>query len=541
MATLQVMPNDNALKSVRLLIVEDEYILALNLQESLESLGYTIVDIADSAEAAIAIVIEQRPNLVLMDIRLRGEMDGIQAAEQIWKQFQIPIIFVTGHSDKSTVERATLTFPFGYILKPVREKELYVAIQTALNCFEREQFFSTVLQGMADGVIVTDTRLHIKFFNRVAECLTGWKLSETREQLVTNVIQFVDELDGHSIENPMLSALQQNATVYLNDHTLLITKSGTTLPVADSATPLQNQDGEITGVVLVFRDDTQRRLLEERNLAMERTQQVEIQLQELQRLNDLKDDFLATTSHELRTPLSNIKLAIRMLEVILNQKGIFNLEGAAKAESITRYLTVLRDQCDQELSMVNDLLDMRSIEAGAYPLDPAPIQLQDWLPYITVGFQDRVKLQQQKLQVSVPSGLPPFISDLSSLTRIMSELLNNACKYTPANEKIEVVVQLISLEQHAPTETQSGISPASAERVQIIVRNSGVEIAPEQLAKIFEPFYRIPSNDPWKHGGTGLGLALVKKIVTYIQGEIKVSSNQGWVIFTLQLPLALAS
>lgn len=130
---ISICSQTNKIQAVRVLIVEDEYILAINLQESLESLGYTVVDIADSAELAIDKATELQPNLILMDIRLRGEEDGIHAAEKIWQNLQIPIIYVTGHSDKSTVERATLTSPFGYILKPVREKELYVAIQTALN------------------------------------------------------------------------------------------------------------------------------------------------------------------------------------------------------------------------------------------------------------------------------------------------------------------------------------------------------------------------------------------------------------------------
>lgn len=126
---------------LQILVVEDEYILACNLQESLELLGYTVVNIVDSGEAAIEEASKLRPDLVLMDIRLRGKIDGIQAAEKIWNNLQIPVIYVTGHSDKSTVERAALTLPFGYILKPVREQELYVAIQTAMN---RYNFLDTV-------------------------------------------------------------------------------------------------------------------------------------------------------------------------------------------------------------------------------------------------------------------------------------------------------------------------------------------------------------------------------------------------------------
>lgn len=123
----------------RILIVEDEFILAMNLKENLEWLGYTVVDIVDYGETAIEKATELRPDLVLMDIKLAGKIDGIQAAKEIWNCLKIPSIYVTAYSDKSTVERATVTFTFGYILKPVSKEDLYVAIQTALNILKHKQ------------------------------------------------------------------------------------------------------------------------------------------------------------------------------------------------------------------------------------------------------------------------------------------------------------------------------------------------------------------------------------------------------------------
>ncbi|QLE44355.1 response regulator transcription factor [Nostoc sp. C052] len=123
----------------RILIVEDEFILAMNLKENLEWLGYTVVDIVDYGETAIEKATELRPDLVLMDIKLAGKIDGIQAAEEIWNCLKIPSIYVTAYSDKSTVERATVTFTFGYILKPVSQEDLYVAIQMALNIIKHKQ------------------------------------------------------------------------------------------------------------------------------------------------------------------------------------------------------------------------------------------------------------------------------------------------------------------------------------------------------------------------------------------------------------------
>ncbi|MBW4473883.1 MAG: response regulator [Stenomitos rutilans HA7619-LM2] len=118
---------------IRILIVEDNYVLAANLQENLESLGYEVLGTATSVKEAIHKVVSLRPSIVLMDIRLEGEQDGIQAAAFIWNQLQIPIIFVTGHSDHSTLARAKTTFPFGYVLKPVKIQALHGAIATALD------------------------------------------------------------------------------------------------------------------------------------------------------------------------------------------------------------------------------------------------------------------------------------------------------------------------------------------------------------------------------------------------------------------------
>ncbi len=531
----------NTSQTIKILVVEDERIIALNIKESLESLGYAVPAIADSGEKAVQKATQLRPDLVLMDIRLKGSIDGIQAAEQIWNSLQIPVIYVTGHSDKSTLERAKITAPFGYILKPVKEQELYVAIETALQRYEREQLLSAILKGMGDGVILVNSQSRIQFLNQVAESLTGWRQDEARDRELTEVFQIIDEQTQQPRNNLVTTALENDTTVYLEDRVLLISRNGTVIPIGDSAAPIKDNKGMITGVVLVFRDITQRRLAEERNLAMERARYLELEMAELQRLNQLKDDFLSTVSHELRTPLSNIKMAVGLLETVLDQQSILGSQTRANSQSMNRYLKILEDQCNQELTLVNDLLDMRSLDANAYPLELTSIELQDWIPHIVECFEVRTATQQQCLHISLPPELPPLISDLSTLTRILSELLNNACKYTPAGEEIVVTVRVVQDDKNAfssPTfpAFPTPLSHFPANSIEIGVSNSGVEIPMEELSRIFEPFYRIPNNDPWKNGGTGLGLALVKKLVVRLQGKIEVTSTPSWTTFTIFLP-----
>ncbi|NET32912.1 MAG: GAF domain-containing protein [Cyanothece sp. SIO1E1] len=238
------------------------------------------------------------------------------------------------------------------------------------------------------------------------------------------------------------------------------------------------------------------------------------QVAELERLNYLKDDFLSTVSHELRTPVASIKMASQMLEVTLKRSGSLEIDP----DKTARYLKILQDECDREIGLVNDLLDLSRLDAGNDPLNLTVINLQDWLSNLIKPFAERTQKQQQQLQITIPSDLPPFNSDLAKLERILTELLNNACKYTPPAGAICLTIH------------------PQADKLQFNVSNSGVEISQLEQSRIFDKFYRIPNADPWKHGGTGLGLALVKRLVELLHGDIQVRSDDGWTTFSVQLP-----
>ncbi len=299
--------------AARILIVEDESIIALNLQEILESLDYKVPAVVASAEQAIIRAGELQPSLVLMDIRLQGEMDGIQAAEQIWKQFQIPVIYLTGHSDRSTVERVRLTAPFGYLLKPIKKQELYVAIESALQRCDRERWVNAVLNDMGDGVIVMDEKQKIKYLNCMAEVITDWTSAQAKDRSIMDVFNAIEAQTRTPIENPVTDTLERGIVNYLETNLLLLTKNGNTIPISSSIAPFRNFSGAMAGAVLVFRDITTRHQAQERDRALEQAKQLHAEKAELERLHELKDNFINTVSHELRSPLTNIKMAIKML------------------------------------------------------------------------------------------------------------------------------------------------------------------------------------------------------------------------------------
>ncbi len=248
-------------------------------------------------------------------------------------------------------------------------------------------------------------------------------------------------------------------------------------------------------------------------------QAAQAQVEALERLNQLKDDFLSTVSHELRTPVANMKMSIRMLELALSQEVL----GSDKPKKSARYLKILQDECEREITLINDLLDLQRLEIGAQALTLSTIHLDAWVPQLVKPFEERTQARQQILQVDVDPGLPPLVSDLVELERILDELLNNACKYTPPGDRICLRVQ------------------AKAEQMQFQVINTGAEIPAHELPRIFDKFYRVPSADPWKQGGTGLGLALVQKLAKHLQGNVYVESADRRTVFTVQVPMTLTA
>ncbi|MBW4637898.1 MAG: PAS domain-containing sensor histidine kinase [Gloeocapsa sp. UFS-A4-WI-NPMV-4B04] len=232
-----------------------------------------------------------------------------------------------------------------------------------------------------------------------------------------------------------------------------------------------------------------------------------VQVEELEKLNQLKDDFLSTVSHELRTPISNMKMAIQMLKI------------APTNERRERYLEILQAECTRENELISDLLDLQKLESESYAIVlHEAINLQDWLPKMIEPFESRMQESKQTLQINL-SPVPPLITDRASLQRILAELLNNACKYTPASGEIVL-----------------SICYKLAEAATIFTISNPTEIPADQLPRVFEKFYRVPQGDRWQKGGTGLGLALVQKLVEQLQGTIVVESSQGCTTFTVTLP-----
>ena len=247
----------------KIMIVEDERITAEDLKGALESAGYIVPDLISSGEHAVKKAGEIRPDLVLMDIRLEGEMDGINAAEKIRERYGMPVIYLTAYSDASTVQRAKITEPSGYILKepfgfirkPFEESELHTAIEITLyrHKIERklrnhEQWLQAILKSVNDAVIATDSKGQIKFMNPIAEDLTGWIQEDAIGEQLDEVFKvFNDKI-------PKLREISGNITAGSFNEITIKSKDGNKIPVYGSVTPIKDESSNINGLVLVFQD-----------------------------------------------------------------------------------------------------------------------------------------------------------------------------------------------------------------------------------------------------------------------------------------------
>jgi two-component system, NtrC family, sensor kinase len=545
---IQTLSKTDLDRTIQILIVEDEKIIALNLKENLQSLGYTVVALVASGEQAIEKAAKLHPDLVLMDICLKGNIDGITAAQQIWDSFSIPVIYVTGHSDQHTLERAKVSAPFGYILKPVKDRELYVAIETALQRYEREHLLSAILKGMGDGVIVIDPQLHIQFLNGVAQSLINWQLSEARERELSEVFKIVDQQTQLPLDNPAIAALQQDNTVSFKDHTLLISKKGIAIAIGGNATPIKDNNGMITGVVLVFRDITSSAQLEKTNLALghaldelKRTQSQLIQSEKMSSVGQIA----AAVVNEINNPVSiiygNLPLVHQYLQDLLSLIEAYQQNNS----SFTPEIRNLREKIDLDFLIEDWPQLMHSMQVAAerieeivlsllslsrFPqldmLDLKPIDIHEGIDNTLRILQHRLRAEGKRPEIRVIKNygqIPKVTCYASQLNQVFMQLLNNAIdaletQSSPHLITISTSIEKRKLEQpfnHPTLKLKNNLLSPSKEQnaysqlIVIRIADNGCGMSEEVQKKIFDPFFTTKPVG----SGTGLGLSISYQIV----------------------------
>lgn len=480
------------MEKARILIVEDQVIVARDEQYTLEDLGYIVVGASVTGEDAIAKAAEHKPDLVLMDIMLKGEMDGIEAAQQIRNRFDIPVIFVTAYADRATLYRAKLIEPFGYILKPFEEADLRTNIEMALykhemdkRLKESERWLSATLRSIGDAVIATDAEGQVKFMNPVAEALTGWRQDEAVGNDLTQVFH-IDVVKPHPRPRGPVLPPESNASGTVS-YTMLVSRDGTKTPIEDNSAPIKDDRGNVTGLVLVFRDITERKRAEEER---------ELLIEEL-------DAFAHTVAHDLKNPLG----------IIIGSAEVLDQDFSSLPESVLRkFLRAIALKGRKMASIVDELL----LLAGARKMDVEASALE--MGAVVTESLERLgdMIRASNAEITMPDAWPVVQGHGPWIEEVWVNYISNAIKY--GGRPDEGSPPKIELGFDDPVAGPAGVT------VRFWVRDNGVGISPEQQEKLFAPFERLGQ---MRVQGHGLGLSIVQRIVEKLDGTVGVESAPG--------------
>jgi len=365
---------------------------------------------------------------------------------------------------------------------------------------EQREWFETTLESIGDAVIATDVHGNVVFMNPIAEHLTGWRLAEAHGRSSTGVFNIVNENTRRTVQSPVTRVLADGTVVGLANHTVLIAADGTECPIDDSGAPIRSRDGRIVGVVLVFRDVTERRRgeLERRDAALERERLLEAERAaraDAERANRVKDEFVAMVSHELRTPLNAILGWTQLM-----------VEPGVEPDVVTRGLDVIRRNTRLQTQLISDLLDMSRILSGKLRLDIAQVDLASVVSDAIDTVQHNADHKRISIRRELDNAAGLIAGDAGRIQQIVWNLLSNAIKFTAEGGQITVRLG------------KSGLDAA------ISVADTGVGIRPEFLPQIFNRFQQADQSITRRFGGLGLGLSIVKHLAELHGGTVRADS-----------------
>ena len=374
-----------------------------------------------------------------------------------------------------------------------------------------EQWLSTTLRCIGDALIATDPKGLVAFMNPVAEELTGWGEAEAVGKPLEDIFNIINEQTGERAENPVARVLREGVVVGLANHTVLIAKDGTKRPIADSGAPIRDEEGNIIGIVMVFRDITERRRVEQK--LKEYSDQLEALVEE--RTKDLQDaqerlirkeklailgQLAGGVGHDLRNPLGAIKNAAYFLNMVLEEPD----------PEVKETLEILEKEVGTSEAIISSLLDF----ARAKPPTKRKISvnevLQETLSRITVP--GNVEVVQE-----LDESLPQILADPDQLRQVFGNVILNAFQAMPEGGELTV--------------TSMATTPGW---VDVSIADTGAGIDVEHSRKVFEPLFTT------KAKGIGLGLAITKSMVEGHGGTIEVESEPGkGSTFTVKLPTGM--
>ncbi|OGY41186.1 MAG: hypothetical protein A2Y82_01940 [Candidatus Buchananbacteria bacterium RBG_13_36_9] len=401
-----------------------------------------------------------------------------------------------------------------------------ISLEKDKVAYERDKT-NTILKSIGDGVMVVNQEQKIEFINPVAEELTGWPLKEAVGMNSEEVFNIFDEATMAKRQSPISEAMKTGRIKNLSNHTVLKTKDEQIIPIADSAAPIKDAQGNISGAILVFRDVIKERMAEEKllmaknqmeklNIILEqkvdkRTKELQKAYDELMSLDKMKDEFLNISAHELKTPLTSIMGLSEIM--ILNKQGSINIKQK-------KSLTIVNNEANRLLNIIKKILGITRIEAGKAVFDLQETDLCPLASKMIDSLKPMAAKQKVRLICQKPDQ-PIWVKvDAERMQEVIYNLVDNALKFSPPNSKIY-------------------ISGEIKNKVFIFsVKDQGPGIDPAKKDKLFQKFSQLDTGFSRKQEGTGLGLYISKKIIENMGGKIWAESEFGHgANFKFSLPL----
>jgi PAS domain S-box-containing protein len=359
------------------------------------------------------------------------------------------------------------------------------AVEQALRAATER--FRVTLSSIGDAVIATDAAGRVTFMNAVAESMTGWPHGLAQGRHLDEVFVIVNEETRQKVESPVAKVIRLGGIVGLANHTVLIRADGTELPIDDSGAPMLDADGVMLGVVLVFRDISERHALEK---------QVALKAQRLLEADHRKDEFLSMLAHELRNPLAPLQTGIHLLE-----------HKYGSMPEVAHLSGMMNRQISHMVRLVDDLLDVSRLTRGTIDLRKQPMPLmaavEQAVEMVRPAFQAReVALSVAPLQTDVVVD-----GDLTRLVQVFSNLLTNAAKFTERGGTVRIAVE------------------HGGDLAHVRVVDTGEGIDPALLPAIFDLFVQGKNTLDRSKGGLGIGLTIVRSIIALHGGAITAHSE----------------
>ena len=492
----------------RILIVEDESIVAMDIERGVKALGDEVVGATGTGAEAVDLAGRYRPDLVLMDVRLQGPMDGIEAACRIRQRFHLPVIFLTAYADETTVHRAKAANPFGYLLKPFDDAELHSAIEIAVHKLHTEESssqqadealrrserrFELLVESLKDyAVMLLDTQGQILSWNSGAQHITGYAGPEILGQHISVFFQ-PEEVVRNRPEQLLWRAEHEGRVSVEGWH---VRQDGSRFWADIVVTALRGQAGQLVGFAEITRDVTERKRMEEEVHQLNGTleQRVRERTAELSVANQDLEAFTYTVAHDLRAPLRGLLSFLFFLQKELGP------EVPAKA---AEYLKRGAACADKMSKLIDDLLHLARV--GKQTLNCQPVALGPLILEATAEIQAETTNRQIAWRIAP---LPIVEGDAGLIRQLFINLLANAVKYT-------------SLRQQAIIEV--GRIERGGEMV-FFVRDNGVGFDMRYVDKLFQPFSRLHREEQFE--GTGIGLATVERIVRKHGGRVWAEAQE---------------